>query len=42
MTEEELEELETTEGVEVDLLVTLSGLKGWEVQDKEKKKQIIT
>ncbi len=33
--------METTEGEEVDLRATLSGLKGWEVQNKEKKKQII-
>jgi hypothetical protein len=33
-------DLETTEGEEVDLLVTLLDLMDWEVHDKEKEKEL--
>jgi hypothetical protein len=34
------EDLETNEGEEVDLLTTLLDLSGWEVNDKEKEKEL--
>ena len=44
MTEEDRdvteEDLETNEGEEVDLLTTFLDLSGWEVNDKEKEKEL--
>ena len=34
------EDLETNEGEEVDLLTTFLDLSGWEVNDKEKEKEL--